>query len=149
MKNILRFFPPITSIPIKRKRESLKFRMGIPWFSEFYLLSASSPLLTFKNIFMEFVVNYKVIDIWVFFPLQQESGQSKIFVRSYDKNTEIVQDVSISGFFQFWLKWISFFPFLFSYTFDFFNISKTMLQFILTLVFFWLYVSMLNGFNLL
>ena len=51
------------------------------------------------------------------------------------KNTEIVQDVSISGFFQFWFGRISFFPLLFSHIFDLFNASKIMLQLILTLGF--------------
>ena len=124
----------------KKKRKSLKFRMGIPWFSEFYPLSASSPLLTFKTIFLEFVVNYKVVDLQVFFPWPQESGQSNIFARSYGKNTETVQDVSISRFFQFWFGQISFFPFLFSHVFDLFNASKIMLQLILTLGFSWQHV---------
>ena len=52
-------------------------------------------------IFLEFVVNYKDVDLQVLFLWLQESGQSNICVRSYDKNTEIVQDVSISIFFQF------------------------------------------------
>ena len=57
---------------------------------------------------------------------------------------ETMQDVSISGFFQFWLERISFFPFLFSNIFDIFNASKTMLQLILTLGLSWLHVCMIS-----
>ena len=101
-RNLLGFFLYYNfNLLQKKKRRSLKFRMGISWFSEFYPLLASSPLLIFKMIFLEFVVNYKDVDLQVLFLWLQESGQSNICVRSYDKNTEIVQDVSISIFFQF------------------------------------------------
>ena len=43
------------------------------------------------------MVNYKVVDLYVFFSWLQELGQLDICVRSYGKNIEIVQDVSFRG----------------------------------------------------
>ena len=58
----------ITSASSESKRENPSNLGGIPWFSEFYPLSVSTALLTFKTIFLEFVVNYKVVDLHVFVP---------------------------------------------------------------------------------
>ena len=126
MENVLRFFLHYNlSLLQKKKGKCLKFRMRISWFLKLSPLSISSPHFTFKIIFMEYLVNYKLEELQVFFPWPQKSSQSQICARSYGKRTETMQDVSISGFFQFWLWRISFFPFLFSNVFDFFNASKS------------------------
>ena len=135
MKSILRFFCPITSIPLKRKRENPS---NLRWES-----------LDFQN-FIHF-------QLPALFDLQKDSygicGKLQscrylsllsvtIRIRSIRNlckklwqkywNSAGCFQIRI---FQFWPEWIFFFPFLYSYTFDLFHVSKTMLQLILTLVF--------------
>ena len=49
-----------------------------------------------------FVVNYKVVDLLVFFQIPQELAQSNICAKSYGKkkNTEIASNISFLDSFQ-------------------------------------------------
>ena len=145
MKNVLGFFLYYNfKLLQKKKRKSQKFMMGNPWFSEFYQLLASRPFLTLKKSFYGISSKLKICRYSSFLSGAARIRSIRHLWKSYGKNIEIVQDVSKSGFFQFWLGWISFFPFLFSYVFDLLNTLKTMLQLILTLGFFWQHVCMIS-----
>ena len=114
MKNVLDFSTPITSASSKRKRENpSNFRCESLDFIHYQLLDHFWPPFFFS----EFVVNYKVVDLRLFFLWLHESSQSNICARIYGKNIKTVQDVSISGFFQFLLEQISFLPFFYSHMF--------------------------------
>ena len=102
------------------------------------------PTFYLQNDIFEFVLNYKVVDLWVFLLWLQKLGPLEICARSYGRNTKTEQDVSISGFFQFWLEQNYFFQFLFPHIFYLFNAPKSILQLIMTLVFSWLHVYLIS-----
>ena len=101
LKRSRTFFSSMTSTSSKKNRgKSLKFGMWIPLIFGILFTCKFAPTFDLQNDFLDFVVNYKVVDIRVFFSWLQESGQLYICTKSYDQNTKAVQDIFISGFFS-------------------------------------------------
>ena len=76
--------------------------MSIPLISIYFFNVVNySSLLACKMFYFIFVVNYKVVDLLVFFQIPQELPQSNICAKSYGKkNTEIASNISFLDSFQ-------------------------------------------------